>query len=104
MLLAALLVTTPAAALEDPTRPPGYGVSQPQATVPASPRWRLQSTLIAPGRRLANINGKMLRPGEHVNGAQLIEIQAAHVILRHNGTRITLSLLPQDFKRIHGAR
>ena len=103
-LFISLLMPLGAHALEDPTRPPGYGAKQGARQVPARPRWQLYSTLIAPARRVANINGELVHQGEIIDGARLVEVQAAKVVLQHDGRQITLSLLPQDFKYTRGAR
>lgn len=104
ILLAMAVGATSVAALEDPTRPPGYGEPRKQGPSVREPRWRLMSTLIAPGRRVANINGRLVHQGETIGGARLVSVQPAAVVLQHKGRRFSLSLLPKDFKQIQGAR
>lgn len=74
-----------AKAFVDPTRPPGATTQQQVfSSVRKNSPWSLSSTLIASKRRIATINGKLLRPGERVNGAILIDIQAWNVTLKKN--------------------
>ncbi|MGD8785586.1 MAG: hypothetical protein PVG75_14170 [Thioalkalispiraceae bacterium] len=86
--------------LKDPTRPPshrssGYG----QAGTKAAPRWTLSSTLIAPARRLATINGKTVGVGQNIAGAKVIAIEPTRVALLNGNKRIILKLTPVDIKK-----
>ncbi|MCP1728096.1 MSHA biogenesis protein MshK [Natronospira proteinivora] len=88
-----LSLLTPMAALaevDDPMRPP----AQSQQIAEPSPLsdWTLTSVLIAENRRLAVINGQVLRVGESVDGARLIRIDAGGVVIRHARGQETLSL------------
>ena len=69
--------------LLDPTRPPGATTHQNSSSVKKL-TWHLTSTLIASERKVATINGKLIRQGEQVNGARLIDIQAWNVTLLKN--------------------
>jgi MSHA biogenesis protein MshK len=96
LALCALLAALPAgaAALVDPTRPASQ---DPAAAVhPGTPRrgWTLDSTLVAPDRRVAVINGKRVGEGESVDGARVIQIRQLDVLLLAAGRRVTLRLLP----------
>ncbi|MEZ5542574.1 MAG: hypothetical protein R3F42_11090 [Pseudomonadota bacterium] len=92
ILLVAL--TAGAAALTDPTRPTGRGhaaLLQPHAQ---RHDWRLDSTLVAPDRRVAVINGRQVSEGESVDGARVIEIRRLEVLIQARGRQLTLQLLP----------
>ncbi len=76
----------------DPTRPPGI-ISQKQSKgliKRHNPSWRLSSTLIASERKNATINGRLVRTGELINGATLIDIQSWNVTLQKNNKKFTI--------------
>ncbi len=95
----------------DPTRPPEVwlarrapaAVSGSQANAPtetpsktdASPR----VTLVGPHRRLAVIDGQIVRPGDSINGARVVAIQPQVVILQTGGEQQRLRLTPGVEKR-----
>jgi len=86
--------------LKDPTRPPSHSYSAVTASgTKAAPRWVLSSTLIAPTRRSATINGKTVGLGQKIGGARVVEINPSHVALRDGDREIILELLPVDIKR-----
>jgi hypothetical protein len=86
--------------LTDPTRPPGMKMPGSGAGTISAPRWILSSTLIAPSRRLATLNGKTVSVGEQVNGAEVTSIEPARVTLREGGKAVVVELSPRDFKRM----
>lgn len=98
-LCAALAVSVPsaAAALKDPTRPPGYAAGTSRAA--HRPAWVLTQTLISPGRRLATINGRRVSVGEWVRGALVVEILPTEVKLRRQHRTFSIKLLPGRVKR-----
>ena len=88
--------------LKDPTRPAGHHSSALKASgTKAAPRWVLSSTLIAPARRLATINGKTVGVGQRVGAARVVAIDPSRVALREGDKEIILELLPVDIKRAH---
>jgi hypothetical protein len=88
--------------LKDPTRPPGQRYSPLSAAgTKAAPIWTLSSTLIAPARRLATINGKTVGVGQEIAGARVVAIEPSRVALRKGNREIVLELLPVDIKRAH---
>lgn len=87
--------------LNDPTRPPGVKLSGQLAGTKSAPRWVLSSTLIAPARRLATINGKTVSVGEDIAGAKVVTIEPARVSLREGNRHFVVELAPRDFKRMH---
>jgi MSHA biogenesis protein MshK len=86
--------------LIDPTQPPGLPMSGKHAGIKSAPRWLLTSTLIAPARRLATINGKIVSVGERVGDARVMTIEPARVLLREGKKDIVVELSPRDFKRM----
>jgi hypothetical protein len=96
--LLALLAFARAAAAEtliDPTVPPvGYG--EPVAAAAAAPpKPRLQMILRGPGEvRTAVIDGRHVRVGDALGGAQVERITDRAVVLARGPVRETLELLP----------
>ncbi|TAK87894.1 MAG: MSHA biogenesis protein MshK [Betaproteobacteria bacterium] len=85
-----------AQALHDPMRPPaGSDPSATEASKDSVARTaRLQSVLISPGRRVAVIDGRVVRLGERVGDATLVAISESQVVLQRPGGRETLKLNP----------
>lgn len=80
----------------DPTRPPtsaeieawlGNGAGS-ERDAP----FRLQSILLAPGRRVAIIDGKRLRPGETLDNATVTTIEPGRVVLERGDETIELNI------------
>lgn len=91
-----------AGALVDPTRPPGHQQSKKSTVgINAAPKWVLSSTLIAPTRRLATINGKTVSIGQRVGAARVVSIDPSQVALIEGNKEIVLYLLPSGIKRTH---
>ncbi len=89
----------PGSALIDPTRPASYGQAAAAHASESRRGWTLDSTLVAPDRRVAVINGKRVSEGESVDGARIIEIRKLDVLIQADGRRITLQLLPDIVKK-----
>jgi MSHA biogenesis protein MshK len=89
--------------LTDPTRPPaalaaaGTGAaSDGEPAAPAAPQ--LQSILVsreAGGRRVAVINGELVKPGMKVGDAVVERVGETEVVLRRGKARETLKLFPK---------
>ncbi len=95
------LVSVNANQLNDPTRPPGVLFKQNKLykNIQQYP-WRLSSTLISSERQIATINGKLVRPGEKINGATLIAIDAWTVTLIKNNKEFKVYLFDRlNFKK-----
>jgi hypothetical protein len=96
-LLAALAFAHAAAAetLIDPTVPPaGYGEAA-AAGAAAAPQPRLQMIVRGPGEvRTAVIDGRRVRVGDALGGAQVERITDRAVVLARGQVRETLELLP----------
>ncbi len=77
--------------LDDPTRPPGYRLRTPGK--PGAGRgWHLSGIWIHEGRRLALINGRLVHPGQVVDGAKLVTVTPTAVRLRRGDRVLTLRL------------
>jgi MSHA biogenesis protein MshK len=96
-LLAALALCAGAAdaqALQDPTRPPA-GAQPGEGGAGASGAPQLQSVLVgrAPNaRRVAVIDGEMVRPGDSFRGARVARVSDTEVELVRGGERQVLRL------------
>jgi hypothetical protein len=77
--------------LQDPTLP--YEQAQtPAARGSVSRRLELTAVLISSQRRIAVINGKFYREGEHVDGAQITRIEPESVGLRRGSEEMEVRL------------
>ena len=89
-----------ATALEDPTRPANAARSvSSRAPGTANSVWVLNSTLVAPNRRVAVINGIQVSEGESVDGARVVQIHKTYALLQTSGHSIKLQLLPETVKK-----
>ncbi len=103
MVLAAAVASNAAGAqqLRDPTRPPALlgpskgesGAGERRAGL------SLQSILIAPDRRSAIIDGRLLNVGESVSGFRVVAIEEGAVTLRGSAGLRRLELFPEVVKR-----
>ena len=94
--LAASMTAMPGAAVEnlpDPTRPPA-ALGIPAGDLVASAGPVLQSILISGTRRHAIIDGRIVRVGDKVGGAQVAEIKQGEVVLKDEKQSQTLHLFP----------
>ena len=81
----------PARAQSDPTRPPDYRRA-PTTEADTDGELRLESIVVSPDRRIAVINGRSLRIGDRIAGAQLTDIAAHTVHVRFPEGRVELRL------------
>ena len=84
--------------LADPTRPPN-APSASAANEPAPAGLRLQSILIAPGRRIAVIDGHTVAQGGKLGDATVSRIDASSVTLLVGDERKVLQLLPDAARK-----
>ncbi|HWA13355.1 MAG TPA: hypothetical protein VHA15_09710 [Burkholderiales bacterium] len=92
-LLLAGAALADAQALRDPTRPPG----RPAVRGEAAPRQEglvLQSILNSPQRKAAVVNGKVVAPGDSVDGFLLVGIAEDEVVLKNGADVRRLRLYP----------
>jgi MSHA biogenesis protein MshK len=94
LILLSVATASAAQALGDPTVPPyAYGVAV-SASGGAASGPALQSILLSPVRRLAVIDGRMVRIGDRVGGALVVAIEIDSVKLRRGDGISVMKLLP----------
>ena len=99
-LLVLALTHRASAELTDPMRPPDYRSADVAGRhTPKRPHFSLTSTLIAPERRVAVINGQRVGIGGRVGGARVVEIGPSVVKLRLRGRTYTVRMLSLGVKR-----
>lgn len=99
LLVLSLSLAMPAAAaarLGDPTRPTPI---HPRTGRSRGRPWRLDYTLVGPGRRVAVINGSTVAPGQRVAGARLLHVGPGRVVLRYHGHRLEIRMSTGAVKR-----
>lgn len=98
LVLTLLASAASAAGLVDPTRPP----TSREAGAVAGPAAgaRLTSVLVSPERRLATLDGRLVRVGDRVGDARVVAISLAGVRLAGPEGPIDLLLVP----RLRGER
>lgn len=96
MMLILLVMTANAVKAEvlpDPTRPPDYQDTVFMQDLPQEMiDWRVTAIRLSDMDRTAIINGIIVREGETVGTAKVIEIQPIHVILEYNGRKAAVRL------------
>lgn len=98
VLALALPFSASAQSLPDPTEP--TSMAGTRAGGGGTPRWQLQSTLVAENRRVATINGETVGVGDRVNGARILRIEPYAVRLRTADGIIELTLSNGDPKQV----
>jgi len=109
VFLLLLLVTSHsplAIALDDPTQPPDYLTVAPQVASLAKEsapqrQWILSSTLVSSTRRLAVINGQVVKKGDMLDDAQVVDITSLTVHMKNTEGSFSLSMLPAAIKTLH---
>jgi MSHA biogenesis protein MshK len=104
VLTALLLLSTStglqAQALIDPTRPSNAVAAEHLDTVPSQ---QLQSILIAAGRRVAVVNGEVVRVGGQLGDATVVKIEPTAITLRRGGeTEILRMYSGIEMKAVRG--
>ena len=96
--IAAAIMAPASAQLTDPTQPPqevldaAAGRVVSQTPPPSGPT--LQSVLISPHRKVAIIDGEMVRVGQTYKGAVLASVSETEAVLTRGGQRTVLRLFP----------
>jgi hypothetical protein len=89
-----------ATGLPDPTRPPTRQVGkQVAAPVPGASQWHLSMTRVSGNDRLAVINDRLVSVGGRVDGARVLAIRPATVVLEKADGRFTVQLSGASVKR-----
>lgn len=99
--LASLLAWTSlhAQTLSDPTRPPQGGGANLSGMESPTTSSRVQSIIIGKGRAEALVDGRVVRPGDRVDGGQVVKISETEVVLNEHGSLHALKLFPGIEKR-----
>ena len=102
LILALCAFTAEACAqdLRDPTRPPASLAVALDAAPEPNLGPRLQSVLIAPGRRVAIVSGQTVEVGGEVGEARVVSISEGQVVLRNGKDLQTLRLFPEVEKHL----
>ena len=82
---------------EDPLRPPGHRITENAKADKKQPQtWYVNEILRSEGRRIAIVNNTMVKHGDFVNGARVIDITADQVTLKYKDRIIAsrLNLVP----------
>ncbi len=93
-----------AASLIDPTRPYDYVPADSRTEEPVVlPReqvqWDLSVIRIGKDSRFAIINGQLVRPGEQIESAKLLEIKPSEVVLEYDNRSVIVTLLDRAVKK-----
>ena len=82
-----------AAALPDPTRPYQYNTAvEIDYSVEEDRDWRLSGIRFEQVERFAIINNKLVREGDKVDGAEVLEIKPDNVVLSYDNKHLELKL------------
>lgn len=92
VLMISLCAPLFAESLKDPMRPSGHLQMGSSHENPAEVVWNLTSTLVSDGRRIAMINGRLLAVGDHIDGAQVVEIFNNRVRLKYRDKFLSIVL------------
>jgi hypothetical protein len=97
-------VVCQAASLSDPTRPYDYVPADTRTEEPVVlPReqvqWDLSAIRIGKDSRFAIINGQLVRPGEQIESAKLLEIKPSEVVLEYDNRSVIVTLLDRAVKK-----
>jgi hypothetical protein len=89
-----------AAALPDPTRPYQYGAQvEIEQVLDEKVQWRLSGIRINENKRSAILNGKLVKEGDKLDGAVVLEIKPAAVTLQQDDKRLVVRLLLSNIKQ-----
>lgn len=79
------------------SRPPSevtVGVRAPVSTDGTVRELDLRATLVATQDKLANVGGKILRPGDETQGYTLLQVYEDHAVFTREGRRLTIYVKP----------
>ena len=58
------------------------------------PEINLQATMVGAGRGLANVGGRILRPGQTIEGITLVRVYEDRAVFLYRGDRLTVYVKP----------
>jgi len=63
-----------------------------------SDSFELQATMIGTVNKLANVDGRILKPGDEIQGHVLVAIHERYAVFRRNGKDTTVYVKPQQVR------
>lgn len=99
LTLVAVILTVPVVMaqseiLPDPTRPAQYEETLSMQEMPQSElEWNLTAIRISDSDRSAIVNGQIVRAGQNVGRAKLVDIQPDQVVLEHDNRKFSVKLI-----------
>lgn len=89
-----------AAILPDPTRPYQYGTEvMVEQVQDGKVEWRLSGIRINENKRSAILNGRLVKEGDKLDGAVVMEIKSSQVTLQLEENRLVVKLLISSIKQ-----
>ena len=85
--------------IKDPMQPPGKDYVAIGNAPKTDQGWYVSEILISPQRRLAVVNGRVVKVGSLINGARISAIYGNAVELNVNGKKVLTSPVMRDVKR-----
>ena len=80
------------------SRPPSEGkaaaISDGRSSTVAAADIDLRATMVATNDKLANIDGRIVRPGDEVQGYRLLQVFEDRVVISRGGRRLTMYVKP----------
>lgn len=78
----------------------------PRTAEAASDPLTLQATMIGTRSRFANVDGRILKPGDEIQGHVLVAIHERYAVFRRNGQNTTVFVKPQlvESQRVESPR
>jgi hypothetical protein len=99
-MISALAAADTGSMLPDPTRPYAFATTIQAETLPAEGvQWRLSGVRIREGEKSAILNGKVVRIGDRLAGATIVEVNPADVVLTQDGQRIVVKMILSSIKK-----
>lgn len=85
---------TYAAGMGDPLRPPEFtpGQAGGNESARSEPVWQVNEILFSGGRRIAVVNDTAVAVGDRINGARVVDIKPALVVLEYKNALINARL------------
>lgn len=105
LIVATALALTAATNADEPPRLTHNPFARPpsEVAIPERPLMRsdgtllpleLRATLVGENDKLANVAGKIIRPGDEVNGYTLLQVFENRAVFRNAGKRLTIYVKP----------
>ena len=86
--------------LPDPTRPADYQTNMVVQDLPQELMdWKVTVIRISETDRSALVNGKLVRVGDVIGRAKILEIQSLQVILGYANRQVAVRLISEEIKR-----